>query len=47
MYKKNNNNKNSFSQKKNCAINSIKEIEYFLHNFNKAVKSFKIYRFFK
>lgn len=47
MYKKNNSNKINFSQKKNCAINSIKEIELFLHNFNKAVKSFKIYKFFK
>ena len=39
--------KNSLINKKNCAINSIKEIEYFLRNLNKGIKSFKIYKFFK
>lgn len=37
----------TFSQRKNCAIYSIKEIEFFLRNFNKALKSFKIYKFLK
>ena len=41
-----NNNKTNFKNKKNCAINSIKEIEFFLRNFNKGIKSFKIYKFF-
>ena len=39
--------KNNFKQKKDCAINSFKEIEFFLHNLNKGIKSFKIYRFLK
>ena len=33
--------------KKNCAINSIKEIECFLRNLNKGFKIFKIYKFLK
>ena len=37
----------NFAQKKICAINSIKEIEFFLRNLNKGIKSFKIYKFFK
>ena len=37
----------NFKNKKKCAINSIKEIEFFLRNLNKGVKSFKIYKFFK
>ena len=42
-----NNKKLNFSQKKDCTIHSIKEIEFFLCNFNKALKSFKLYKFFK
>ena len=42
-----NNKKNNFIKKKDCAINSIKEIELFLRNLNKGIKSFKIYKFFK
>jgi len=42
-----NNNKFNFSEKKDCTIRSIKEIEFFLCNFNKALKSFKIYKFLK
>lgn len=42
-----NKNKFNFTEKKDCAIRSIKEIEFFLRNVNKAVKSFKIYKFFK
>ena len=38
---------NNFKQKKDCAINSLKEIEFFLHNLNKGIKSFKIYKFLK
>ena len=37
----------NFSEKKDCTIRSIKEIEFFLCNLNKALKSFKIYKFFK
>lgn len=43
----NKNKKFNFKEKKDCAINSIKEIEFFLRNLNKGVKSFKIYKFFK
>ncbi len=47
----NNSNKNlkklNFIERKNCTINSIKEIEFFLCNFNKALKTFKIYKFLK
>ena len=32
----------NFIEKKDCTIRSIKEIEFFLCNFNKAIKSFKI-----
>jgi len=41
------NKKINFKERKKCAINSIKEIEFFLRNFNKAFKSFKIYKFLK
>lgn len=37
----------SFAQKKDCTIRSIKEIEFFLCNLDKALKSFKIYKFLK
>lgn len=37
----------NFAQKKDCTIRSIKEIEYFLCNLDKALKSFKIYKFLK
>ena len=39
--------KNKFNYKKDCTIKSIKEIEYFLCNLNKGIKSFKIYKFIK
>ena len=39
--------KSNFSQKKDCTIHSIKEIEFFLCNLNKAIKSFKIFKFLK
>ena len=42
-----NNKQVDFKAKKNCTINSIKEIEFFLRNLNKAFQSFKIYNFFK
>ncbi len=41
------NKKFNFIQKKDCTIKSIKEIEFFLRNLNKGIKSFKIYKFFK
>ena len=48
MYCNNKNNKkNNFFYKKDCAIKSIKEIEFFLRNLNKGIKSFKIYKFLK
>ena len=37
----------NFSQKKDCTIRSIKEVEFFLCNLDKALKSFKIYKFLK
>ena len=37
----------NFKQRKKCAINSIYQIEYFLHNLNKSIKAFKIYKFIK
>lgn len=37
----------NFTEKKDCTINSIKEIESFLRNLEKAIKSFKIYKFIK
>ena len=46
MYQSNNQ-KNKFTQKKDYTINSIKEIEFFLRNLNKALKSFKIFKFLK
>ena len=41
------NKKKFFKQKKDCALYSIREIEYFLHNLNKGIKSFKILKFLK
>ena len=40
-------NKINLKERKNRTLNSIKEIELFLCNFEKAIKSFKIYKFFK
>ena len=37
----------NLTEKKDCTIHSIKEIEFFLRNLNKAVKSFKIIKFLK
>ena len=34
-------------EKKDCTIRSLKEIEFFLCNLNKGIKSFKIYKFLK
>lgn len=42
-----NDKKFNFAERKDCTIRSIKEIEFFLCNLNKAVKSFKIYKFLK
>ena len=42
-----NDKKTNFKQKKDYTINSFKEIEFFLHNLNKGIKSFKIYKFLK
>lgn len=39
--------KYNFSERKDCTINSIKEIEFFLRNLEKALKAFKIYKFIK
>ncbi len=43
----NNIKKEQLKIKKNYTINSIKEIEHFLCNLNKIIKSFKFYNFFK
>ncbi len=40
-------NKFNFSERKDCTIRSIKEIEFFLCNLNKAIKGFKIFKFLK
>lgn len=40
-------NKINLTQKKDCAIHSIKEIEFFLRNLNKACKSVQIFKLFK
>lgn len=37
----------NFCQKKDCAIHSVKEIEFFLRNLNKACKSIQIFKLFK
>ena len=37
----------NFAEKKDCTIRSIKEIEFFLCNLDKALKSLKIYKFLK
>lgn len=37
----------NFSERKDCTIRSIREIEFFLCNLDKAIKSFKIYKFLK
>ena len=42
-----NNKKFNFAQRKDCTIHSIKEVEFFLCNLDKAIKSFKIYKFLK
>ena len=42
-----NNKKQNFTQKKDCCFNSIKEVEFFLSNLNKALKSFKFINYFK
>lgn len=41
------NENNSFKNKKNCAINSIKNIECFLRNFTQIIKIKNIFNFFK
>lgn len=37
----------NFTEKKDCTIRSIKEVEFFLCNLNKSIKSFKIFKFLK
>ena len=37
----------NFTERKDCTIRSLKEIEYFLCNLDKAIKTFKIYKFLK
>ena len=37
----------NFTERKDCTINSIKEIEFFLRNLEKAKKSFKLYKLIK
>lgn len=36
-----------FAERKDCTIRSIKEIEFFLCNLDKAIKSFRIYKFLR
>lgn len=42
-----NNKKFNFKQKKDCTIYSIKQVEYFLCNLDKALKSFKLFKILK
>ena len=37
----------NFKKRKDCTIHSIKEVEYFLCNLDKAIKSIHVYKFFK
>lgn len=37
----------SFIQKKDCTIRSIKEVEFFLCNLDKAIKSFNFFKILK
>jgi len=37
----------NFKTKKDNTINSLKEVEYFLNNFDKVSKCLKIYKIFK
>lgn len=37
----------NFVERKDCTVRSIKEIEFFLCNLNKAFKGFRVYKFFK
>lgn len=37
----------NLKKKKDCTIHSVKEVEYFLCNLDKAIKSIKIYKFLK
>ncbi len=37
----------NFIERKDCTIRSIKEVEFFLCNLDKAIKSFKFFKFFK
>lgn len=39
--------KPNFIERKNCTIYSLKEVEFFLCNFNKAIKSFNFLKIFK
>ena len=39
--------KEKFNQKKDKAIRSLKEVNFFLSNLNKTTKSIKIYKWFK
>ena len=39
--------KEKFNQKKDKAIRSLKEVNFFLSNLNKTAKSIKIYKWFK
>lgn len=41
------NKKFDFNKKKDCTISSIKEVEFFLCNLDKAIKSFRLYKFLK
>ena len=40
-------NKFDFAKKKDLTIKSLKEVNYFLLNLNRTVKSIKIYKWFK
>lgn len=37
----------NLTQRKDCTIRSVKEIEFFLCNLDKAIKSFKFFKILK
>lgn len=45
--KDNKNNKFNFKQKKDYTIRSLKEVNYFLCNLDKAIRYVKLYKIFK
>lgn len=47
MNKKNNCKKNQFKQKKDCCVQSLKDVNCFLSDYSKVKKAFKIFKWIK